>query len=900
MMIGSTVSHYKILEKLGEGGMGVVYKAEDTKLDRFVALKFLPSHLNASGQDKARFVQEAKAAAALNHPNVCSIIDIQEHEGQMFIVMEFVDGQTLGEKRGSISFKQAIDIGIQIADGLSAAHEKGIVHRDIKPDNIMIRKDGIAQITDFGLAKLRGNVSRLTKEGSTVGTAGYMSPEQVQGLETDHRADIFSLGVLLYELFTGQLPFKGVHETALMYEIVNVDPPPMSVVKPEIDPALDAIVLECLEKDPNERTQSVKQLSIDLKRFKRESSRSRVSRITSSRPAYQPPSASSQTARQAAAAELPGREGSTRTALIPWIVSAILAIGLGGISFIHFREAPPQVTSITSSILPAEHTTFFNANDGGHIALSPDGSVLAFVASDTSGKKSLWLRPLSSSSTQQLPETDGAEYPFWSPDSRFIGFFAAGKLKKVAASGGGPLTICDAPNGRGGTWNQEGVIIFAPRFDNTGLFRVSAAGGEAAPLTVLDSTRNETNHRWPLFMPDGKHFTYTTQAKSRTSEYAGAMYVSSLDGSMNRLLAKISSNMVFDGKRLLYVRQGALVAHPFDLNKYDFSGDAFPITEKIEYSSDKSRGMLSISQNGLLVYQVGGDYRRLPVWYDRTGKRLSTVSDRAVSSWGQMSLDGTKIALDSPDPQAKTSDIWILDLTRGLSTRFTFDKSDDLLPIWSPDGSRIVFASDREGHMSLFIKNSSGTETEAPFFKTDEIITPDNWSADGRFIMFQSIGLKTNWDLWIIPAEGERKPSVFLKTEFNEENARFSPDGRWVAYQSDESGKNEVYVRPFPTGSGKWQVSTNGGQFPMWRRDGRELFYYTVDGSVLSAEVNGAGAMFTVGNVQPLFNVPVSIGSLLSDVSADGQRFLMFPVVGAQSVPPLTLVTNWDKELGKK
>src|ERR1051325_505675 len=898
-MIGTTLSQYKILEKLGEGGMGVVYKAEDTKLDRFVALKFLPPHLNASAQDKARFIQEAKAAAALNHPNVCSIIDIQDRDGQMFIVMEFVDGQTLREKKDSISFKQAIDIGIQIADGLSAAHEKGIVHRDIKPDNIMIRKDGIAQIMDFGLAKLRGNVSRLTKEGSTVGTAGYMSPEQGQGQEADHRADIFSLGVLLYELFTGQLPFKGVHETALMYEIVNVDPPPMSAVKPEIDPALDAIVLECLDKDPNERTQSVKQLSIDLKRFKRESSRSRVSRITSARPAYQPPSAGPRGAQQTTA-ETPALRTSGMPAFLPWIVSAILALGLGGIAFVHFRETPPEIPSITSSILPPNRTVFVNDNDGGHVALSPDGTMLAFAGSDTSGRKTLWLRPLNSGSAQQLTETDGAEYPFWSPDSRFIGFFAGGKLKKIAASGGPPFTLCEAPNGRGGAWNQEGVILFAPRFDNTGIYRVSVNGGEAAALTSLDSSRNETNHRWPLFLPDGKHFIYTTQAKSRSSEYSGALYVASLDGSTNRLLAKISSNMEFDGKRLLYVRQGSLVAQPFDLNKNEFTGDAIPLAEKVEYSIDKSRGLFSISRNGLLAYQAGGEYRRLPVWYDRTGKKLSTVSDRSVSYWGRLSLDGNRMAMDSPDPQAKTNEIWILDLNRGLSTRFTFDRADDILPIWSPDGSRIIFSSDRGGSNSLYIKNSSGTESEQEFLKTDEILYPSSWSGDGRFVLYQSVGLKTNWDLWTVPVEGDRKPVVFLKTEFSEQNGRFSPDSRWVAYESDESGKTEIYVRPFPAGGGKWQVSTNGGRVPMWRQDGKELFFWTTDGAVMSAEVNGSGTTFTVGKTDALFSVPPSVGLITTDVTADGQRFLSFPVVGGQATPPLTLVTNWEKELIKK
>jgi serine/threonine protein kinase len=440
-VIGQVVSHYKILDKLGEGGMGVVYRAEDTKLKRFVALKFLPPHLAASEGDKARFSQEAQAASALNHPNVCTIHDIQEYDGpggsrQMFIVMEFVEGKTLREARSTVTFKQAVDLGIQIAEGLSAAHEKGIVHRDIKPDNIMVRKDGIAQVMDFGLAKLAGGVSRLTREGSTVGTAGYMSPEQVQGLEADHRSDIFSLGVLLYELLTGQMPFKGVHETALMYEIVNVDPAPMSSVKPEIDPSLDAVVLECLEKDPRDRYQSAAEVAKDLRKYKRESSRQRASRVSSVRPALQPSGIAPPTGGrdEAAFAPAPVVKGNNRVA--PWILSGILfLVAAAAIAYHLIAPPPPAEKPVMKSLIIPPSKTIFNMTNGGHIAVSPDGGSIAFVATDTNGIDRVCVRRIGSLTALALAGTEGAIYPFWSPDSRKIGFFSRGKLKNVEAAG---------------------------------------------------------------------------------------------------------------------------------------------------------------------------------------------------------------------------------------------------------------------------------------------------------------------------------------------------------------------------------------------------------------------------------------------------------------------------------
>ena len=895
-MNDKTISHYKILEELGRGGMGVVYKAEDTKLDRVVALKFLPPHLATSAQDKARFVQEAKAAAALNHPNICTIYGIDEYEKQLFIAMEFVDGQTVREKRGTISFKQAIEVGIQIADGLAAAHEKGIVHRDIKPENIMIRKDGIAQIMDFGLAKLRNassQINRLTKEGSTVGTAGYMSPEQIQGQDADHRSDIFSYGVLLYELLTGQLPFKGVHETALAYEIVNVDAAPMSSVKPDIDPNLDVIVLQCLEKDPRERSQSVAQISLDLKRYRRESSRQRMSRITAARPVLQAPGDARQTGALSGITGESAFAGRGKRFWLPWSIAAACTLGFLTLAMIHFREIPAELPSINASVDPPRGYTFDNTI-GGHIALSRDGTLLAFVAVDSSGKSSLWVRPLNSSSGRQLAETYGAEFPFWSPDNKFIGFFVPGKLKKVSVSGAPPIVICDAPSGRGGTWNQDGVILFAPSFDLVGIHRVSASGGISTPVTHLDSTRNESNHRWPHFLPDGKHFVYTTQGSVRTPDYAGAIYVASLDSSVNKLLIKVSSNMAYHGGYLLYVRQGSVVAHPFDLTRLELSGDASPIAEKIEFSGDKSRGMFSISNNGMITYQVSGNNTSLLSMVDRDGKKLNDVTDRTIVQGARLSRDGANVVFDSPDPESRFSDIWICDLTRKINTRFTFDQSAEWNPIWSPDGKSIVYSSDEQGSGDLYLKNANGTEADHLLLKDLTPKQPTDWSPDGRYILFQRFVPNSYWDLWAIPAAEEGKPFIVLQSKFEEVAARFSPDGHWIVYQSDESGKQEIYVRPFPSGEGKWQISSYGGELPFWSHDGKVIYYNRPGGGLMSVGVNDAGSAFIVGSAHSLFNIP---RSYVFDASRDDKHFLVGTLSGTQSSPPVTLVTNWDKDL---
>ena len=896
-MIGQTISHYKILEKLGEGGMGVVYKAQDSKLDRLVALKFLPEHVSVGSADLERFTQEAKAAAGLNHPNICTIHGIEEAGGKNFIVMEFVDGQMLQEMKASLSMKQALDIGIQIAEGLAAANEKGIVHRDIKPENIMIRKDGRVQIMDFGLAKLRG-ASRLTKEGSTVGTAGYMSPEQVQGQETDHRSDIFSLGVLLYEMLTGQPPFKGVHETAISYEIVNVDSPPLSSLKPEIPAELDAIVLECLEKDPNERAQSAKQIAIDLKRYKRGSSRERISRVTAARPVL-----------RASGTEFLFAEGNFVRTLLqwPWIATILFFVGTVTFGALYFVRPSMSRAVVRSSILPPEKASYSSYLGGGHFALSPDGLKLAFVAVDSSGKNRLWVRAQNSITALPLPNTDGATFPFWSPDNRFIGFFAGAKLKKIDAAGGPPAMICDAADGRGASWGKDGIIVFAPNWIG-GLYQVPAAGGTPVEITKLDTNRREQTHRWPWFLPDGKHFLYFARASAGGAETSeDAIVVSSLDGSVNNRLFSASSNVAYASGHILFVRQTVVMAQPFDQGSLTLKSEAFPIAEQVGYEVGWNRGYFSASENGVFIYQAGASFVGNQFsWFDRNGKQLKTVGEPAAYGGGQLSRDEKRLAISVFDPQARNRDVWIYELSRGIRTRFTFQPGIEDYPVWSPDGSRIAYASDKKGHLDIYQKAVGGEGEEELLFESavDKYLT--DWSLDGRFILFYTAGNPTTKsDLWALPMTGDRKPILILQTEFEEVDAQFSPDGKWIAYTSNESGRNEVYVRPFPGPGGKWQITTRGlnpGLLILaahWRGDGKEIYFASDDQKIMAAEVKTVGSSLEVGTVRPLFDIQSQSVLYIGAVSKDGQRFLLVSNV-SQSSAPLTLVLNWDEELKKQ
>lgn len=904
-MIGQTISHYKINEKLGEGGMGVVYKAQDTKLDRFVALKFLPPHLAASEQDKARFIQEAKSAAALNHPNVCSIIDIQEHDSQMFIVMEFVDGQTLMDKKSSLSLKQAIEYGIQIADGLAAAHEKGIIHRDIKPENIMVRKDGIVQVMDFGLAKLAGS-SRLTKMGSTVGTLGYMSPEQVQGMEADHRSDIFSLGVLLYEMIAGRSPFNGAHESAILYEIVNVDVPPMVTIKPELDPALDAIVLECLEKDPSERYQSIAEVAKELRRFKRESSRSRASRVMPVTGALHPGSfAAAYSAPQGISAGFIGR---LKGAFLLWMIIAVLfaltMIVLIVVPDLFSRKQMKE--AIRAYISGPEKFTFSNSFGGGQLALSPDGRELAFVAVDSSGSTSLWVRPINSLTATMLSGTQGAAFPFWSPNNHYIGYFSNSKLKKIEKTGGPSFSICDVVTPRGASWGSDGKIVL-PTDQVTGLSVVSEFGGIPVSLTTLDSTRNEQTHRYPYFLPDGKHFLYFARTTASGSGSAlDAICVGSVDGKTNKRLLPGISNVAYAAGHILFMRENSLMAQSFDPDALELKGDPFPIAESVDFSTRYSIASFTVSQTGELVY-LGKSVATTPelALFSPAGKKLRSFGQPEVFVVAKLSNDGKTIAMDLYEVTARNADVWLYDIVRSVKTRFTFDGNVDAYPIWSPDGKNIIFSSNRKGHYDLYEKMSNGAADEQLLFASGQTKYATDWSQDGKYLLFQSTNNQNSKsDIYYIPMTGDKKPVALITTEFNEMFATFSPDSRWVAYQSNESGRNEVYVRPFPGPGAKWQVSANGGTIPRWKNNGKEIFY-VANGKLIEADVNGAGSNFVVGNVREYFD-PATVGGInvgngiLKDISPDGQSILLSISKGMLATAPLTLVVNWDEEFRKK
>ncbi|MFI5251683.1 MAG: protein kinase [Bacteroidota bacterium] len=892
-MIGQTIFHYKILEKLGEGGMGIVYKAHDIKLDRFVALKFLPQHLAASQQDKSRFAQEAKAAAALNHPNVCSIIDIQEYDGpssagapagkQMFIVMEFVDGVTLREKKQSISFKQAIDIGVQIADGLAAAHEKGIVHRDIKPENIMIRKDGIAQIMDFGLAKLRGNITRLTKEGSTIGTAGYMSPEQVQGQDTDHRSDIFSFGILLYELFTGELPFKGIHETALMYEIVNVEPAPMSSVKPEIDPSLDAIVLECLEKDPNERTQSVKQVSVDLKHFKRETSRERLTRTIKTKPLQKDTGIGNT-----------DRSESVQTPRRNWIWHGIY----GSLLLVLLIYVWKPWNKDPAALPPPMH---FNVDVpprapliGGSddITISPDGKKIVYAGSNPSNPQ-LFLRKIDQLDVQGIPNTEGADEPVFSPDGQWIAYVQSDKIKKVSILGGAPEMLCGTQGLPRGLWWAEDNNIYFGHISRA-LFKVPSAGGTPTRITTLDSANGEISHRYPQLLPDGKTILFTIKPNNISSFSDAMIAVQRLGTNEKKILIHGGTYGRFlPSGYLVYVRENTIFAARFDPDRLEIQGSPQPITQGGWLNEGSGSAGISVSTAGNLIYVPEGliDLKNTAlVWMDRQGKSYPLLDSLGSYGGVTVSPDNQKIALNL---QAANDDIWIYQIARGTLTRLTFGGGNNNFPIWTPDNKYVVYNAEKGKSPNIYRKPWDGSGEEERLTTSDEAQFPSSISPDGKLLAFIQ-----NSDIWILPLEGDRKPWRFIQSQATEATPMFSPDGRWMAYASNESGKFEVYVVPFPKHEGKWQISNGGGNGPIWSRNGKELLYGSGT-SMMAAEIT-PGQSFD-------FSVPKKILELTSsnavayDVTSDGNRFIVgLARRGIFTINHFNIILNWTTELKEK
>lgn len=894
-MIGQTILHYKILEQLGEGGMGVVYKAQDTKLDRPVALKFLSKNISASESDRQRFMQEAKAAATLNHPNICTIYDVQEHEGQLFIAMEFIEGETLRDRKNNISLKQSIDIGIQIAEGLAAAHEKGIVHRDIKPENIMLRKDGLVQIMDFGLAKLQG-VSRLTREGSTVGTMGYMSPEQVQGFNVDHRTDIFSFGVVMYELITGQSPFKGVHETAIIYEIVNVDPEPASILKPDLPVDLDAILLECLAKDQDDRYQSAKEIVKDLRKLKRESSRQTASRILAVRQSQ----IKSGTTAAVQTAEYETVAQKKSLAMNTWMIvsfALIMVLIAGSTYFFGFSKTEPELLRLS---FESPNNNIFNSAVGGYIEISPDGLMVAFVATDSLGKDRLWVRPIDSPTPMQLPGTENAYYPFWSYDSKMIAYFADGKLKKIDAKGGPSFTICEAASGRGGAWNKDGIIVFAPSSGGP-LYQVSSAGGTPKKLTTLDSSEYEVNHRWPFFLPDGEHFFYSVQTnKPSLEEESEHIRVGSLRDGNGKIVIQASSNVVYNDGWVLYYKQNSLLAQQFDDGSMELKGEPIPILENILYDQARSKGAFSLSKNNRLVYLGTSKLDQELVVYTPNGLIQQVMKSKVPSVSASFSRDGKFIAVDAADETGKNTDLWIVDLQRNSNARLTFDKGVEIVPEWSPDGSKIYYSSNRSGIYNIYEKNSNGTGDEQMVYGTSYASYVTDVSSDGKKLM---LSLNTQgvqkWDIGMFDLS-EKKFTPLLTSEFSEWIATFSPDGKFYVYQSNETGKYEIYIRPTDGSPSKWQVSTNGGQGPVWLNNGKEIMYNMNDQQVISVPVSVSGNQIVVGQAKQLFKFDSGFQTEIIAISKDGKKILVKRTMNTQSLKSASIIFNWQKLVEKK
>lgn len=870
--------------------MGEVYLARDPKINRDVAIKVIPAAFSSDSERLRRFEQEVQATGKLNHPNILAVYDVETHDGSPYVVYELLEGETLRARLsgGALTTRKAVDYALQIASGLAAAHEKRIIHRDLKPENVFITHDGRVKILDFGLAKLTEQIQNpeaqtdvLTRRvntdpGAVMGTVGYMSPEQVRGQRVDHRSDIFSLGVILYEMISGKRAFRGESAIETLNAILKEDPPELSESSSQINPALEKVVMHCLEKSAEQRFQSAGDVAFALEA---------LSGLTSSRT-------------MTAALPLTAGRPKNRERLA-WILVGVCLLGLlAALPFViaYLRRTPVDERVLKLSVLPPENATVAGAGTG--FALSPDGRRLAFVAS-FEGQNLLWVRSLDSLSAQTLSGTEGTSpNVFWAPDNRFIGFFAGGKLKKIDASGAPPQTLCDATgvgSAWSGAWNREGVIIFSR--GGSGLHRVSAAGGEPIPVTTLDQSRFETSHQWPYFLPDGRHFLYFV--RSRQPENGGT-FVGSLDSKeTKRLLSNTLSAAYAPPGFLLFLQNEKLMAQPFDVDKFQLTGEPLPVAEHVAYNLGLGRGAFSVSENGVLAYRSGSSQVNQPLWFDRGGKQIGAAGAAGLYLTLSLSPDESRVALDRVDIQTGTYDIWLVDLLRDIPSRFTTDPASDSNPLWSPDGSRIVFTSGREGQGNLYQKSASGSGNEEVLLKSGEAKVPDDWSSDGQFIVYETINSKTRHDLWMLPMSGDRQPFPFLQTEFNERQAQFSPDGKWIAYTSDESGAPEVYVQTFPASGGKWRVSTGGGSQPSWRRDGKELFYVAADRKLMAVDIK-LGATFEARILKTLFATRVLTLTGFRNhyaVTADGQRFLINTTIEEIGTSPISVVVNWTAEL---
>ena len=892
LALGTKLGPYEIEALLGAGGMGEVYRARDTRLDRTVAIKILPAHLSDNPEAKQRFDREARAISSLNHPNICTLYDVGHKDGMGYLVMEFLEGGTLASRlaKGPMPPEQVLKYGIEICEGLEKAHKTGVTHRDLKPGNIMLTKTG-AKLMDFGLAKsatasappassLTATLSGpsadppLTARGTVVGTFHYMSPEQVEGKEADARSDIFALGAVLYEMATGIRAFTGKTQASVVAAILAAEPQPISVVRPLSPPALDRVVKVCLAKDPDERFQSVHDLKLQLKWIAEGGSQAGVPAPVATR-----------------------RKSRERVLTSAAVLCGLLAAaGIAG-SVIFSKKAESFRKVVCAQIGAPEPYSFTPVSSSNHVEVSPDGNNIAFIA-EGEGKQLLWVRPLRATTVQALAGTEGAYYPFWSPDSKFIGFFAGGKLKKVVASGGVVQTLCDAPFGRGGSWNRDGVILFTPGIHDV-IYRVPDGGGQPLAVTRVKKAGVFAGSRWPYFLPDGRHFLYVGL---EGDDPKGKVYAASLESPEAKLIVGENSGAAYANGYLFFIKDGNLVAQPFDPDHLILSGNPVPVAPKVEYFDAKSLGNFSVSENGVLVYRSAYTSLVRLLWLDRSGKQLATLGEQGYYRTARLSPDGHTVALSRDDPaDPSRSDLWLLEVQRGTLSRLTFHPALGYSAVWSPDGSRLAIAA-LGTKVQIMPANGSGT----PVSVSNELVgAVRDWSPNGQTILVQQQNSSTGMDVMSLPvSEKPQSLTPVLKSQFDEVAPRISPDGRWLAYISNESGRGEVYVVPFPGPGGRWQIS-NGGALTgipslpasiTWGRDGKQLYFRDSTGALMAVDVQGQGNEFHSSLPKQINTAPGGVWPL--DTAPDG-RILVAILADQRVSSPITLVLNWDTELKK-
>jgi serine/threonine protein kinase len=905
---GCTIAHYRITASLGAGGMGEVWRAVDTKLDREVALKVLPDDFADDPDRHARFEREAKVLASLNHANIAHLYGLEHavppdpptdsdtspqalkcaSPPLHFLVMELVEGEDLsaGIARGPIPVEEAIPIALQIAEALEAAHEQGIVHRDLKPANIKITEDGTVKVLDFGLAKASQPdadtgcadesptlTARATAAGVILGTAAYMSPEQARGKNVDRRADIWAFGVVLWEMLTGRRLFEGETVSDVLAAVLRAEPD-LSALPPQVPARLVGLTERCLRKNPSQRLQAMGDARVELQ-------------DTVERPQSAP--------------EIPGtvkEESKARRSLAvvaPWAVAAVLALVA---AFLLLRPGPPtnDLILIEATIPPPPGGAFdVRSLSPGPPTLSPDGSRIVYSARGDDRATRLWVYDLATGSARMLRDTESARYPFWSPDSRRIGFFTQrdGKLKVIDTSGGSPRTICDAINGKGGSWNADGVIIFTPGHGSP-IHSVTEAGGESGAITSLDSTRHNS-HRHPRFLPDGHRFLFLARGPKSADS---VVMIGSLEGDEPREVMQSETQAELVSGHLLSVREGTLMAQPVDPSTVSVNGAPIALAEDVMVLPGAAVSIFSASGNGLLTYQTGVPEAPTPLqWHDRSGALLGSFGDPARFGLGTVSPTGSRLVVGRSDTAEDGEDVWLCDLDRDLWTRFTMDPAEDIDPIWTADERYVIFASNRSGPHDLYRKTVAGSGGDELLFSSPESMLPTSTSPDGRHIVLDQYTGGADLDIWVFDLENS-EVQPFLQTPAQESRGVISPDGRWLAYHSDESGRQETYVTPFPGPGRRWQVSESGGMYPYWRSDGAEVVFSDLEGMLTAVPVSIEGDAFRVGRAEQLFRIDPPHPPNPGFAPSPGfDRFVVSPPGVATAVNTLHLVVNWSMRL---